>query len=62
MRKSYKIAAASMPDKNEAAERAFSACKSEEDDFRTSGGPAGEMLFAHTKSQVKVVVINNEPF
>jgi hypothetical protein len=62
MRKSYKIAAATMPDKNEAAERAFHACQSEEDDFRTSGGQFGELLFAHTKSQVKVVVINNEPF
>lgn len=62
VRASYRIDVASIPDKNEAAERAFLACQSEEADFRTSSGASGEMLFPHLKSQVKVVVINDEPF
>lgn len=62
VRASYRIDVARTPDKNEAAERAFLACSSEENDFRSAGGFAGEMMFPSTKAAVKEVVINNEPF
>jgi hypothetical protein len=57
LRPSYKYQLTQTPNKNEAAERAFMACKSEEDDFRSSEAPNGELLFPHLKSQVKVVII-----
>jgi hypothetical protein len=48
-----------MPDKNEAAERALAACKSEEVDFRSA---SLEVLFPHTRAAVKEVLINHEAF
>ncbi len=61
VKKSYRIQEALVPDKNEAAERAMSACKSEEVDLRTFDAPSGgELFFPHLRSQVKVVVIGNQ--
>lgn len=58
-RRSYQINEKAMADKNEAAERSMAACRSEEDDFRST---TYEVLFPHMKEAVKEVLIGHEAF
>src|ERR1700753_3188090 len=56
-RKSYANFEPEMKDKNEAAERALEACRTEEADVEATSPP---ILAAHTREAVKQVLINHE--
>ncbi|WP_284258487.1 hypothetical protein [Acidocella aquatica] len=57
LNQSYPIEAAQTPDKNEAAEMAFQACQSEQDDLTSI--PYSNLIFPHLKAETKQVLIQD---
>jgi len=54
---SFKITSTETPDKNEAAEMAFAACQTEQDDLTSVPNSYSDLLFPHLKAATKEVLI-----
>ena len=57
LEQSYRVTRTQTPDKNAAAEMAFQACSSEEQDLVSASGYAGQLLQPHLRSETKHVLI-----